>query len=142
MKKIQLSNRYIDYFTFNGSLSIYTKDQKAFDTLLKRLWSFAEAADSGLEKVTREFTYVSDPDSKSVTFGHNVSQAVVVLHNYNFITEPEKNEILKCIKVVDSEKKVSGKWKFGELLSRERSVSLEETDEKQPTETTSLLIKK
>src|SRR3990167_7565742 len=114
MKKIQFQHRPVAYVQCdeNKNLSVCCDNKRTFDSLLERLWMFAKAADSGLEKVTREFIYSSDADNLIVTFQKNVTQAVIVLHADGFIDDAEKAEILKSIKAINERQDKSNllKW--------------------------------
>lgn len=115
MKKLNSTNSYLAGFEYHsdGKLSVYCTSDKIFKILLHKLFLFSDAADSGTIKTPREFTYISDAQLLSVTFGENVVQPINFLADYHFITADEKtamqsnyekkkykySSVLDCLKV-------------------------------------------
>jgi hypothetical protein len=99
MKKLQLSNKYIESLELNanGSITLFARDEKMFQLLLKRLFLFAETVDSGVEKVDRRFTFTSDNKKSSITFEKDTLQVFNVLHADYCINTDEHSMILRYI---------------------------------------------
>lgn len=95
MKKLQLSNKYIDGIEWaeQNAVTLLATNDKMFQLLLKRLQLFSDTVDTGTEKIKRQFTYTSDPKRLTITFELDPSQAFSVLHANHFITDKEHNSI-------------------------------------------------
>lgn len=99
MKKLGLSSQYIDsvLYSEDNTLTLICTEPKIFDVMLHKLSLFSDDVDSGVESTKREFTYTFNKEKSSITFGHNINQAVDLLHQQHWFTNAEKSSILKLI---------------------------------------------